>query len=90
MLASFTIDGHATSGTVEIRVPESEEVIVGDPHFFVGRSLYDWKQVRARVCVVNNRQTDLLSFFVHAVGIAIITSLSPFQTILQPNLPSNT
>ena len=42
LLASFTIDVHG--GIVEIRVPEPDRVL-GDPHFFVGRSLYDWKQV---------------------------------------------
>ena len=27
--------------------------IMGDPHFFVGSSLYDWKQVRAHLCGFN-------------------------------------
>jgi len=42
-LATFTVDGHP-GVTVEILFPESDRVL-GDPHFFVGRSLYDWKQV---------------------------------------------
>ena len=60
VIATFTLNDNPDV-TVVFRIVGPEEVIVGDPHFFVGRSLYDWKQVRARapvcVCVCINKTT---------------------------------